>query len=395
MQIPNIFYIFRFCDHCSSHFLIMKYLLLTLISFFLFTQSIAQEKKITPLEIGAQAPEFNLPGVDGKSYTLEDFAEYEYLAIVFTCNHCPTAQAYEDKLISIVDKYRPKGVGFVAISPNSPDAVSLSELAYSDLGDDLEDMKLRAEMKKYNLPYLYDGENQKVSIAYGPAATPHVFVFDQERKLVYRGRIDDTENPYIEPKTTDLHNVLTALTSGQAVEVATTKTFGCSIKWAWKNEWIKKQRADWAKEPVSVNEAQLDEIAALLKNNTDELLFVNFWATWCGPCLQEFPDLVSINRMYRERGLSFVSISTDKPGKKEQVVSVLKKMEASNKNLIFHGDIYELIEVVDKEWQGSLPYSAIIAPGGKVLYSVEGTIDPLKVKTVIVEQLGRYYADNE
>ena len=349
-----------------------------------------------PIEPGTKAPDFNLPGTDGKNYTLADFKDHDNLVILFTCNHCPTAQAYEDRFIKIVNDYKDKGVGFVAISPNSPDAISLSELGYSDLGDSLEDMKLRVKQKGYNFPYLYDGDKQEAALAYGPLATPHVFVFDKDRVLKYSGRIDDTENPYIPTKTTDLINTLDAMVEGKEVPNPKTKTFGCSIKWAWKNEWAKKQLEDWAKDSVSLNDINLAEVGDLMKNGTEKLRLVNFWATWCGPCVMEFPELVNIDRMYRERDFEFVSVSTDKAKQKDKALELLKKKEASNKNYIFSGkDIYELIEVVDKDWQGSLPYTALIAPDGKILYKVEGTFDPPALKTAIVEHLGRFYADNE
>ena len=150
----------------------MKYLnLLILLLLPLFT-ALSQDKKPELLDINAQAPDFNLPGVDDKYYTLENFKDHEFLVVLFTCNHCPTAQAYEEKIIELVKDYKEKGVGFVAISPNDPKAISLAELGYSDLNDDLDDMKIRAKEKNFNFPYLYDGETQEASIAYGPAATP-------------------------------------------------------------------------------------------------------------------------------------------------------------------------------------------------------------------------------
>lgn len=363
------------------------------------TETASKEKHEMPkpIEPGTKAPDFNLPGVDGKNYTLADFKEYETLVVLFTCNHCPTAQAYEDRFIKIVNDYKGKGVGFVGISPNSPDAISLSELAYSDLGDDLDDMKLRAKQKGYNFPYLYDGDKQETALAYGPLTTPHAFVFDKDRVLKYSGRIDDTENPRLPIKTTDLINTLDAMVAGKEVPNPKTKTFGCSIKWAWKNEWKVKQLADWAKDSVSINDISLAEVGDLMKNNkSKKLRLVNFWATWCGPCVIEFPELVSIDRMYRERDFEFISVSTDKMKQKDKALEMLKKKEASNTNYIYSGkDIYELIEVVDKDWQGSLPYTALIDPDGKILYKVEGTFDSPALKTAIVGHIGRFFSDDE
>ncbi|MHA4809136.1 thioredoxin family protein [Flavitalea flava] len=154
------------------------------------------------LAIGAPAPDFNLPDVSSKMYRLGDFKEASVLVLVFTCNHCPTAQAYEDRIIQLTKDYSGKGVAVVAIMPNDEKSLCLAELDYSDLGDSFEDMKVRAREKKFNFPYLYDGESEMASQAYGPVATPHVFIFDQERKLRYNGRFDDMESPFKVPMKT-------------------------------------------------------------------------------------------------------------------------------------------------------------------------------------------------
>lgn len=374
----------------------MKITVILLSLAFTAFNTIAQHKDITPLAIGSKAPDFNLPATDGKSYSLNDFEKYDFLAVIFTCNHCPTAQAYEDKIINAVNDYKDKGVGFVAISPNDPAAISLSELGYSDLNDDLEDMKIRVKQKGYNFPYLYDGETQKTSIAYGPSATPHVFIFGKDRTLKYSGRIDDTEDPYKEPEQTDMRNALDALLADEEVPVATTKTFGCSIKWSWKDDWIQQQKEQWAKEPVGLEDISLEGVQSLVKNEGDKLRMINVWATWCGPCVVEFPELVNINRMYRNRNFEFISLSTDKPGKKEKAHELLTKFEASNQNFIYTGeDIYELIEAIDKDWQGALPYTLLVAPGGEIIYKIEGSIEPLILKQKIIGYLGRYYADDK
>ena len=115
------------------------------------------------LAIGSSAPDFHLPGVDGKTYSLADFAQSKVLFVVFTCNHCPTAQAYEGRIARLESDYRAKGVAVVAISPNNPKAVRLDELGYTDLGDSFEEMKIRAKDHNYAYPYLYDGETQAVA----------------------------------------------------------------------------------------------------------------------------------------------------------------------------------------------------------------------------------------
>ena len=143
------------------------------------------------LPIGASAPDFCLPGIDGRTHCLKDYSASKILVIIFTCNHCPTAQLYEDRIKKLVADYRQRGVAFVAIEPNNPLAVRLNEMGYTDVGDSLADMKIRAAYRHFNFPYLYDGETQATALAYGPSATPHVFIFDAERKLCYEGRIDN------------------------------------------------------------------------------------------------------------------------------------------------------------------------------------------------------------
>jgi thiol-disulfide isomerase/thioredoxin len=376
--------------------LIRLFIIIFLIGIFPVISEAQENIDVKTLEIGEPAPDFNLPGVDDKNYSLKDFNQYPYLVILFTCNHCPTAQAYEDKIITLVNDYRKSGVGFVGIMPNSAKALSLAELGYSDMGDDLSDMKIRSKEKGFNFPYLFDGADQKVSIRFGPIATPHVFVFDKDRKLRYSGRIDDTENPYIPPVTEDLKIALNALLQQKPVPVEKTKTFGCSIKWAWKDHWKNELINEWAKEPVTIDSINSEGIRSLITGNTKNLRLINVWATWCGPCVVEFPELIKINRMYRGRDFELVTISADKPGKKDKVLEFLNKNQASSKNYIFSSnDKYALIEAVDKDWQGSLPYTILVAPEGKIIFRVPEAFDPLILKKQIVHFLGRYYADDK
>ena len=343
------------------------------------------------LAIGAEAPDFDLLGVDGQRYSLSSFQDAELLAFVFTANHCPTAQAYEDRISQLHEDYRDRGVAVVAVSPNDPLAVRLDELGYSDLSDSYEEMQLRMEERGFTFPYLYDGDTQAMSQAYGPVATPHVFIFDRARKLRYVGRIDDNENP-ARVTSHDTRDALEALLAGRPVPVETTKTFGCSVKWADKRSTVADAFARWAQEPVRLQTIDVAGIEALMRNDTENLRLINLWATWCGPCVVEFPELVSINRMYRGRDFELVTISADQPEAREDALEFLQEQQASSTNYIFDSDDrYALIEAVDEAWPGSLPYTVLIAPGGEVLYRAVGLIDPLETKRAIVEHLGRYY----
>ena len=197
-------------------------------------------------------------------------------------------------------------------------------LGYTDLSDSYAEMKIRAKEKGYNFPYLYDGETQSVSRAYGPVATPHIFVFDKERKLAYQGRIDDMENPAKTPANQDARNAIEALLAAQKVPVTSTKVFGCSVKWAEKKEVVQRVYDKWANEPVNVEMIDEPALKELLQNKSDKLRLINVWATWCGPCVAEFDDFITINRMYRGRDFEFISISADNPTNKEKVMKFLK-----------------------------------------------------------------------
>ncbi len=359
--------------------------------FYVLNVSVSFGADVKTLDLGSPAPDFTLKGVDGKMYSLKSFAGAKILAIVFTCNHCPTAQAYEDRIKSLAADYKAKGVTLVAVSPNYPKAVALDEMGYTDIGDSYEEMKLRAKQKRFNFPYLYDGDTEKMSRAYGPQATPHLFIFDKQRKLQYTGRLDALEKPG-SANAEDARKAIDELLEGKPVTSAKTKTFGCSIKWMEKSDWALKAPSVWAKEEVTIDMIDEQGLKELVQNKSDKTRLINVWATWCGPCVKELPDFVNINRMYRNRDFEFITISADKPDKKDKAQAALKKLQASGKNYIFSSENkYKLIEAIDPEWQGALPYTVLVEPGGKILYRKQGSVAPLELKRKIVEKIGRYY----
>ena len=346
------------------------------------------------LAIGARAPDFNLPCIDGKNYSLKSFKDAKVLVIAFICNHCPTSQAYEERLIKLTSDYADKGVKVVAINPNNPGSLRYDELGWSDVGDSFDDMKVRAREKKFNFPYLYDGETEIASRQYGPVSTPHIFIFDKDRILRYNGRVDDMENPHKTPHSSDAKNAIDALVNNKEVPVAVTKVFGCSVKWLEKNDWMDKAAVQWAKEPVKLDTISVSGVADLVKNNSDKLRLINVWATWCGPCTAEFSDFVILNRIYVQRDFEFISISADDYENKDKVLKFLKNKESSGKNYLFmEDDKYKLIEAIDPKWQGALPYTLLVEPGGKIVYSKQGAIDAEELRKLIFNDsfIGRLY----
>lgn len=175
-----------------------------------------------PIGIGSPLIGFSLKNVDGRTVAAGDFADKGVLVVVFSCNHCPYAQAYQDRLIALQNQYASKGVQFVLINPNDPK---------KQPQDSFENMQKRAAEKKYPFPYLVDA-TQGIARAYGAARTPEVYVFSPDRKLVYQGRIDDnTEEKQV--KARDLKNALELLLAGTPEKISpnATKAFGCTIKW--------------------------------------------------------------------------------------------------------------------------------------------------------------------
>lgn len=352
--------------------------------------ALAAPPGFTTLEIGDAAPDFDLPGVDDRRYSLKDFQGAKLLLVLFTCNHCPTAQAYESRILQLHADYKDRGVALVAISPNDDQAVRLDELGYTDVGDSFEEMKIRAKERGFTFPYLYDGETQKTSLAYGVVATPHAFLFDSDRKLRYAGRIDDEEVK--EVNSHDLRNAIDALLVGKPVPVEKTRTFGCSTKWAEKRKDAEASIAKWNAEPVTLQPLDEAGLAKLAKNDTEDLLLVNVWATWCGPCVAELPEFVTMNRMYRHRKVKLVTISMDEPEQEADALAALKERHVAAENYLSKiADRDRLAELLDAEWNGPVPYTLLIAPGGKVVYRNEGPIEPLQVRRAIVDVIGRTY----
>jgi peroxiredoxin len=174
------------------------------------------------LKIGTSAPAFrSLAGTDGKRYSLDDFTDKKIVVIVFSCNHCPYVQAYEERMIAFQREYGTKDVQLIAI--NSNETANYPE-------DNFDEMVRRAKKEGFNFPYLRD-DDQSVATAYGATHTPEFFVFDEQRKLRYHGKMDDNYQNPSAVKVSYLRNAVGALLAGKEVKEPETHSIGCTIKW--------------------------------------------------------------------------------------------------------------------------------------------------------------------
>jgi len=339
------------------------------------------------LAIGSAAPDFSLPGVDGKTHSLSEYASNRVLAVVFTCNHCPASLLYEERLRKLDEDFRSRGVRLVAINSDHADAIPFSELEYSDVGDSFAEMKVRAQHRRIQYPYLYDGDTQAVAMKFGVERLPHIFVFDEQRKLRYEGRIDDSVNASL-VKRYDALNAINAVLGGTRVSNERTPAVGCRLQLAANSSARREELAKIEAEPVNLEMASEDALRSLRPNRTGKLLLVNFWATWCGPCVTEFPELQTTYRMYRQRGFDFVSVSSDDPEDKPKVIEFLKKNHASSRNLQFATpDTFGLQAAFDPAMPAAVPFSVLIATDGDVVFQQLGELDFMKLRRAILANL--------
>ncbi len=355
------------------------------------------------LEMGASLPEFSLPGIDGKTYSQNDFKDAKALCIIFTCNHCPDSVAAAARMEEIHQAYKDKSVAIVAVNGNNPDSLLAEELGYSPFNDSFAEMTPFAKDFGWTFPYLYDGEQQKFATACGAQSTPHVFLFDADRKLRYTGRIDDGGRNPQPVATSYLRDALDAVLAGTPVKEPITRSFGCSTKWLFKRGNVATDQSSWEAQPVTV--ADLDEELSkkIRANGTKNIRVINFWSTTCGPCVKEFPDLITTYRRFQNRPMEFISISLDPVAQRPAVAKFLESRHAaapgstlasmksegraSNNYHWTGGNPDAMAQAIDPEWSGALPHTVIVGPGGNILWRHTGQVDIVDLRRQILKGL--------
>jgi thiol-disulfide isomerase/thioredoxin len=339
------------------------------------------------MKVGSPLPQFALKGVDGKTYTPETVKDAKLLVIMFTSNHCPASQLYEGREKQLVADYASKGVAFLAVQPDGPLASAPSEHNFTDVEDDFEGMKERARFRGFTFPYLNDGDQQSLAKALGPRVTPHIFIFDQNRTLRYEGRIDN--NLRAERATThEARDAIDALLAGKEPPATHTPVFGCSTKWNDETAGTELERSQWAALPVTLEPTTNAQLTALRKTAPGKTLIINFWATWCGPCKVEMPEIVKTYQWYRSRGVDLVTVSVDAPAAKPAALTFLQQVHVPSRNLqVDNEDLYAVQAAFDPEWQSGVPLTLVLAPDGQVIYRAQGEADILKMRRALLASL--------
>jgi peroxiredoxin len=387
--------------------MLIRSLLLSLLA---ITSAVAAEQPagLADLKIGDAAPAFSLPGIDDKTHQLSEYKSAKLLMVAFISNHCPDSHASEERIKKLVTDMRGQSFQLVAINPNNPDGLRLDELGYSKYNDGFDDMKKYAAEQGFNFPYFYDGETQAVAKAYGCLATPHVFLFDEQRKLRYKGQFDDSR--YADPatlKTASARLAIDALLAGQPVPVEVTKPHGCSTKWMEKKGSVIAATQKWASTPVDLETIDAAGVAALRKNGTKKFRLFNVWSTTCVPCVREFPELVTTAHKFGLRDFELITLTMDDPKDSAKAKAFLEKQGAglldrqkpslkaenrtTNSYLFAGASQDDLMKVLDPQWPGGMPHTVLVNPKGEIIWRQNGPVDGEKLRDAILQAMGPYY----
>lgn len=312
------------------------------------------------VRIGLPAPDFSLTDTTGKAHSLKAYRG-RIAVIGFMSVTCPISNDYNDRIRSIAQDYAKSNVAFLGINSNFDEPVS----AVSD----------HADKNRLTFPMLKDIDN-RVADAYGAERTPELFVIDPAGVLRYHGRIDNSRD-LRRVKRNDLRGALDEMLAGKPVSVAQARAFGCLIKRSKDAETLKQAEEQTKDFEPKVGRLKPVDFVKFKNAAQGKVLVINFWATWCGPCVAEFPEFVALDAKYRDKGVKFVGITADEPTDlNSKVIPFIKEQKATFEMLLQDtDDPEEMIAVVDKNWQGTLPATFVYDKAGNLVYVRYGIID--------------------
>jgi len=323
--------------------------------------------------LGARAPDFALADLDGTVHSLSDYRG-RVIVVSFLATKCPISNEYNARLRALTEDYANKGVAFFAINSSRDESIRM--------------IRAHAEKNRFEFPILKD-ENNVVADLYRAVRTPEVFVVDTQGMIRYHGRIDNSRSA-AGVRRNDLSEAVNELLAGKDVSIAETKSFGCLIVRAQtagaKKVGVSAQSADAAPQVRLIKPAGY---LKLIEEANGKVLVVNFWATWCGPCVAEFPEFVALDGKYRDQGVRFVGVSADDVSDLQLKVRPFVKENKVRFDIFIQDveDPQEMIDVIDKKWEGVLPTTFVYDRHGKIVFTHYGIIDRDQLIQVIENAL--------
>ncbi len=334
-------------------------------------------------------PSFSLQGVDGKLYTNEDFEQKDLLAVIFLSNHCRVSQIFQSQLVKLSDMFKNERVSIVAVSPNYEQAILPDELAYSDLGDSFLEMKKRAYRKKYNFPYLFDGENQVFTRKIGVKITPTVYLYNKNRELVYVGRIGNHETPN-RIESSDLYKSIKLNLVSKEDKFKRTKVFGTSIKFMEDLALAEQVRKRYASETVKTSYADERKLKFYLSHQTRKPKLFYIWQVADKETRNNLITISTLYKIFRKRGLKLVTVCIAENENNENVIELLKQAQLSSTNFIVAGNqISPLTTIIPADIKSVTPFYRLIGSDGQMLRGGKGVISKDSLRLEILDSLNK------
>jgi peroxiredoxin len=326
--------------------------------------------------IGSLAPNFTLTDLAGRRHSREDYRG-KHLILTFISARCPISKAYHERLRAIASDYGLR-----------PDTVLLGINASAD--ESIDEIRLDAERNSLAFPILRDPQGE-VADAFGAQRTPDVYVIDAEGRLRYRGRIDSAHRPRRDMRH-DLREALSELLAGNAITTPETMAMGCPIVRVGDKSSVSNGQQPKPASPPPGTQVRLlkpQDYWKMVGSTPGKVVVVNFWATWCGPCVAELPELIRISETLKSQGVRFVGVSADEQVDLEStVVPFLAARKVPYEQFLQQtDDPQEMIDVVDKDWPGTLPATFIYNKKGKLAFHRLGIIDRETLITEIEKAL--------